>query len=202
MLTLQIINNGVKNLTDEKRTNVFIIDDPLFNHTSCKKTKLWSRVFDHIEMKFRKGFCFLTLGWNNGNTFLLVNNYLLASSKESNIIRPAKEFDKRSIAGKRRGRSKYLLSVNVIMGKDNPVPVTIVCVRNKANRKDWLAFLCTNLDLSAEEFIRIYDKRWQVEVFFKICKSTLNLIGESRSLFTIRRLSMLLSCLPDICFWH
>ena len=264
VLASQIINDEVKNLTDESRTNVFIIDDTLFNRTSCKKIELGSKVFDHVEMKFRKDFRLLTLGWSDGNTFLPVNSCLLASAKESNIIGPSKEFDKRSIAGKRRklaqtkapeamldlidtaissgisadyvlfdcwfanpaqitalksknmdviamikkssrikyeyegqklnikqiyaknkkrrGRSKYLLSVNVMIGKINPIPAKIVCVRNKANRKDWLAFICTNPDLSEEEIIRIYGKRWQVEVFFKTCKSTLNLIGECRSL--------------------
>ena len=37
---------------------------------------------------------------------------------------------------KRRGRSKYLLSADVTVGKENPIPAKIVCVRNKANRKD------------------------------------------------------------------
>ena len=83
---------------------------------------------------------------------------------------------------KRRGKSKYLLSVSVMLGKENPISAKIVCVRNKANRKDWLAFVCTNPELSEEEIIRIYGKRWQIEVFFKTCKSTLNLIGECRSL--------------------
>ena len=36
--------------------------------------------------------------------------------------------------------------------------------------------------LSEEESIRIYGKRWQIEVFFKNCKSMLNLIGECPSL--------------------
>lgn len=45
-----------------------------------------------------------------------------------------------------------------------------------------LSFLCTNPDLSEEDIIRIYGKCWQMEVFFKTCKSTLNLIGECRSL--------------------
>ena len=36
--------------------------------------------------------------------------------------------------------------------------------------------------LSEEEIIRIYGKRWQIEVFFKTCKSMLNLIGECHSL--------------------
>ena len=83
---------------------------------------------------------------------------------------------------KRRGRSKYLLSVDVKIGKENPIPAKIVCVRNKANRKDWLAFICTDTDLSEEEIIGIYGKRWQIEVFFKTCKSMLNLIGECHSL--------------------
>lgn len=83
---------------------------------------------------------------------------------------------------KRRGRSKYLLSVDVMVGKENPIPAKIVCVRNKANRKEWLAFICTDTTLSEEEIIRIYGKRWQIEVFFKTCKSMLNLIGECRSL--------------------
>lgn len=83
---------------------------------------------------------------------------------------------------KRRGRSKYLLSVDIMLGKKNPIPAKIVCVRNKANRKDWLALLCTNPDLSEEEIVRIYGKRWQIEVFFKTCKSMLNLIGECHSL--------------------
>ena len=83
---------------------------------------------------------------------------------------------------KRRGRSKYLLSVDVMVGKENPIPAKIVCVRNRANRKDWLAFICTDTTLSEEEIIRIYGKRWQIEVFFKTCKSMLNLIGECHSL--------------------
>lgn len=83
---------------------------------------------------------------------------------------------------KRHGRSKYLLSVDIMLGKENPIPAKIVCVRNKANHKDWLAFVCTDMSLYEEEIIRIYGKRWQIEVFFKTCKSMLNLIGECHSL--------------------
>ena len=83
---------------------------------------------------------------------------------------------------KRRGRSKYLLSVDVKVGKEEPIAAKIVCIRNKANRKDWLAFICTDTSLCEEEIIRIYGKRWQIEVFFKTCKSMLNLIGECHSL--------------------
>ncbi len=42
--------------------------------------------------------------------------------------------------------------------------------------------ICTSPDLSEDEIIRIYGKRWQIEVFFKTCKSMLNLVGECHSL--------------------
>lgn len=86
------------------------------------------------------------------------------------------------ICKKRRGRSKYLLSVNVMVGTDEKIPAKIVCVRNKKNKKDWIAFICANPELSEEEIIRIYGKRWQIEVFFKTCKSYLNLTRECHSL--------------------
>lgn len=85
------------------------------------------------------------------------------------------------ICKKRRGRSKYLLSVHVMIGKDRKIPAKIVCVRNKKNKKDWVAFICTNPDLSEEEIIRNYGKRWQIEVFFKTCKTYLRLIKECHS---------------------
>ena len=225
----------VEPLTDETRVNAFVVDDSLFERTSCKKTELGSRVFDHTSMKYRKGYRLMTLGWTDGNTFLPINSSLLASSKERNLIGPVNNYDGRSLAAKRRklaqmkgtdvmiellktaqtaghradyvlfdtwfsspaqllsvkelgldsiamikkspriyyeyegkqlsinkifgickkrrGRSKYLLSVNVMVGKDQKIPAKIVCVRNKKNKKDWVAFICTNPDLSEEEII-------------------------------------------------
>jgi len=262
LLSKKVVNK-VEPLTDDERVNAFIVDDSLFERTSCKKTELGSRVFDHTSMKYRKGYRLMTLGWTDGNTFLPINSCLLASSKERNLIGPVAQFDGRSLAAKRRkfaqmkgtevmiellrsalsaghaadyvlfdtwfsspaqliavknlgldsiamikkssriyyeyegeqlsikkifgickkrrGRSKYLLSVNVMVGKEM-IPAKIVCVRNKKNKKDWIAFICTNPELSEEEIIRIYGKRWQIEVFFKTCKSYLNLISECHSL--------------------
>lgn len=264
LLAADIITKEIEPLTDEKRVNTFIVDDSLFNRSSCKRTELGSRVFDHVDMRYKKGYRMLTLSWSDGNTLIPVNSCLIASAKESNVIGPVMDYDKRTIAGqrrilaqtkapdvmmklldtacsaglsaqyvlfdcwfanpaqitqiknrnmdviamikkssrikyeyegehlnikeiysrnkKRRGRSRYLLSVDVMIGKDNPIPAKIVCVRNKSNRSDWLAFICTDANLSEEEIIRIYGKRWQIEVFFKTCKSSLNLIGECHSL--------------------
>lgn len=81
---------------------------------------------------------------------------------------------------KRRGRSRYLLSIDVTVGEEN-IPVKIVCVRNKSKRKDWLALISTDTTLSEEEIIRVYGKRWDIEVFFKSCKSYLHLVKECRS---------------------
>ena len=262
LLSKKVVDK-VEPLTDDERVNAFIVDDSLFERTSCKKTELGSRVFDHTSMKYRKGYRLMTLGWTDGNTFLPINSCLLASSKEHNLIGPVEQFDGRSLAAKRRkfaqmkgtevmiellrnahsaghsadyvlfdtwfsspaqliavknlgldsiamikkssriyyeyegeqlsikkifgickkrrGRSKYLLSVNVMVGKEK-IPAKIVCVRNKKNKKDWIAFICTKPELSEEEIIRIYGKRWQIEVFFKTCKSYLNLISECHSL--------------------
>lgn len=51
----------------------------------------------------------------------------------------------------------------------------IVYVRNRNKRKDYLALITTDMSISEEEIIRIYGKRWDIEVFFKVCKSYLKL---------------------------
>ena len=62
------------------------------------------------------------------------------------------------------------------------VPAKIVCVRNRSNRKDWLAIISTDMELDEKEIIRIYGKRWDIEVFFKTCKQMLKLESECKSL--------------------
>ena len=263
-LLSKAVVDTIEPLTDENRINAFVVDDSLFERTSCKKTELGSKVFDHTSKRYRQGFRLMTVGWTDGNTFLPINSCLLASSKEKNLIGPKEHYDGRSLAAKRRklaqmkgteamiellktaqrtghqadyvlfdtwfsnpaqliavkdlgldsiamikkssriyyeyegkplsinkifgickkrrGRSKYLLSVNVMVGKDKKLPAKIVCVRNKKKKKDWIAFISTDPSLSEEEIIRIYGKRWKIEVFFKTCKSYLNLIGECHSL--------------------
>lgn len=87
---------------------------------------------------------------------------------------------------KRRGRSRYLLSVPVKVGAANEehdgLDARIVCVRNRNNRKDWIAIICTDMSLSENDIIRIYGHRWDIEVFFKTCKSDLLLRKEYHGL--------------------
>ena len=84
---------------------------------------------------------------------------------------------------KRRGCSRYLLSVSVTVEKEGEsIPAKFVYVRNKSKRKDWLVIVSTDTELSGEEIIRVYGKRWDIEVFFKACKSCLNLVKEYRGI--------------------
>lgn len=266
-LSERIINRTIRPLTSEERKDVFIFDDTMFSRTGGKKTELCSRVFDHVTMKYRRGYRLLTLGRFDGNSFLPIAGRLLASSKEKNVIGPKHPTDGRSLAGKRRqqavskapdvmmkmlktaiqaghrakyvlfdtwfstpkailrihreckmntismvkktskvfyefngkrmnikqifgvckkrpGRSRFLLSVDVTLTdrKDNAIPARIVCVRNRNKRKDWIAFISTDASLAPEEILRIYGKRWDIEVFFKACKTMLHLSSECHSL--------------------
>ena len=84
---------------------------------------------------------------------------------------------------KKRGRSKYLLSVMIEIVKDGGViPAKVVYVRNRNKKKDYLCLISTDISLNDEEIIRIYGKRWDTEVFFKVCKSYLNLSKECNAL--------------------
>lgn len=80
-------------------------------------------------------------------------------------------------------RSRYLLSIEVKLGKDNgdehQIPARIVCVRNRNKKNDGIALITTDMDLSEEEIIHIYG---DIDVFFKTCRTYLKLRKECRSL--------------------
>ena len=58
--------------------------------------------------------------------------------------------------------------------------MSLISIYNK--RKEYLCLISTNVNLDENEIIRIYGKRWDIEVFFKVCKSYLNLSRECNSL--------------------
>lgn len=263
LLNSQIINSRIIPLTDEKRVNVFIIDDSLFSRSRSKSVELLAKVYDHVEHKYVRGFRMLTLGWSDGNTFLPLAFSLLSSRKESNRLQGMNAIDKRTNGYKRRkealckstevmldllkqakaymipagyllfdswfsfpsvirkvleqqlhticmlkpmptikyeyqekeltlnklyttvkkkpGRAKILASVIVGIGQmpnGKPAQARIIFVRDKRAQKKWLALLTTDIELSDEEVIRIYGKRWDIEVFFKMSKSHLKLAKE------------------------
>jgi hypothetical protein len=54
----------------------------------------------------------------------------------------------------------------------NNIPVKIVFVRHRTNKREWLAILSIDVTLE-EEIIRLYGIRWDIETFFKCTKSLL-----------------------------
>lgn len=55
-------------------------------------------------------------------------------------------------------------------------------MKNRNNSQDYLILVSTDISLSEEEIIQLYGKRWNIEVFFKVCKSYLKLSKECRSI--------------------
>lgn len=92
-----------------------------------------------------------------------------------------------SLNKKRGGRSKYLLSAEAAVdrgsGKNKVfLPVKLVFVRNRSRKNDYLVLLSTDTKLPENEIIRLYGKRWGIEVFFKTAKSCLKLGKECHAL--------------------
>jgi hypothetical protein len=77
----------------------------------------------------------------------------------------------------RPGKAKIQASVVVDTKKGQKVKV--VFVRHRHNR-GWLAILSTKIDLADKEIVRIYGKRWDIELFFKMMKHYLNLERETQ----------------------
>lgn len=72
------------------------------------------------------------------------------------------------------GHSRYLLSVMIDVCKDDKIiPAKVVYVRNKNKRNDYLCLISTDTSLDADEIIRSYGKRCDIEVFSKCVKVTL-----------------------------
>lgn len=263
LLSSRVISQEIEPLTGATNMKVLIADDTLYRRNRSKHVELLSRVFDHIDKRYYRGFRMLTLGWSDGISFLPVSCALLASSKEKHRLVPLRtDFDRRTNGSKRRregvrkatdvlvemvaealasgiqashllfdswfaypvimrnllakgmhtlcmlkvtekifyryqgedlhlaaiyrkirkrrGRAKILASVMVSIGENDtgvPVPAKIVFVRDRRTKK-WLALLSTDTSLEDEQIVMAYRRRWDIEVFFKMAKSFLNLAKE------------------------
>ena len=263
LLSSRVINQELVPLTGAATMKVLIADDTLYRRNRSKHVELLSRVFDHTDNRYYRGFRMLTLGWSDGISFLPVSCALLASNKEKNRLVPSRtDLDRRTngarrrregirkapevlvemvtealasgihathllfdswfafpatirtllakgmhticmlkVTGKifyryqgeklplaaiykkiikRRGRAKILAAITVEIGTNDkgiPVPAKIVFVRDRRSKK-WLALLSTDTCLRDEQIVMAYRRRWDIEVFFKMAKSFLNLARE------------------------
>ena len=82
-----------------------------------------------------------------------------------------------ALVKKRPGRARILAAVNVETKQGQQARIVFVRHRHK---RDWLAVLSTKVDLPDEEIIRIYGKRWDIEVCFKMLKQHLQLEKETQ----------------------
>jgi len=71
----------------------------------------------------------------------------------------------------------------VIVGVElrDGTPFSINFVRDTHGKRNWLAIGTTDLSLSAQQVIRLYGRRWNIEVFFKTVKSFLGFAKECQS---------------------
>lgn len=74
---------------------------------------------------------------------------------------------------------RYLFSANIVgISHDyggHEINSKIAFVRYRNRSRKWFALIFTYISLSDDEIIRIYGKRWDIEVFFKMNKSFLKL---------------------------
>lgn len=248
-----------KQLTDENRVSALIFDDTFFDRTRSKSVELLSKIFDHVDMRYKKGFCNLTCGWTDGYSFVPIMFQLVCSVKS--IFNKTKKSLKVECANIRRENAKkkktdllikmtkniinndipfsYVLfdswfafpsifiqlysikAKSISMLKNHPkiyynylgsiytlstlyskiksklkkdrdrisiisqisalgitIDVKIVFIRDKRSKKNWVALLSTDTEVDEKEIIRIYGMRWNIEVFFKMCKSYLKFAKE------------------------
>lgn len=76
---------------------------------------------------------------------------------------------------KKRGNAKIKASVIVKLQDGNSARIIFVPGDKK---RGWLALLSTDIEIDDLEIIRLYGKRWDIEVFFKMCKQHLKLVKE------------------------
>lgn len=265
LFSSSVIINTLYPLTSKERINVLIIDDTYYSRNRSKKVELLSKVRDHTDGRYKKGFRLLTLGWSDGNTFIPVTFNLLSSPNQKTRYNDANPvIDKRTNGFKRRIAAmqntndamlelvnrvkqylipaKYVLfdswfsypvvisrirkmdlhvismakpmdriyyrhndkimnlkklystvkkaktfkkndviaSVKTVMVHQTygEIPVKLVFLHAENCNHEWVTLLTTDLSLSDEEIVRIYGKRWDIEIFFKMSKSYLSLAKE------------------------
>jgi hypothetical protein len=285
----------LRTLTSNDKRKVFVVDDSSYNKNRSHKLELLSKLYDHAEKCYYRGYRFLTLAFTDGISLVPIDFSLLGSQK---VLCPADtDIDKRSYGWKRRleaisqapavllnmidsSRSlisewSYILAdswfsnpsfIRELMKrhlhftgrlKDNathflfrrnskdtwltltqlygkleripkavrkkqqqtpdilgsfrvalpsitedgqvfpPIPVRIVFLknRNKSGEKPWIAIITTDTELTEEEIVQMYAKRWKIEEFFKVAKSLLKLERE----FQGRSYDMLIAHATLVC---
>jgi len=96
----------IDGLTGGDRQKVLIIDDSVVERPRSKKVELLSRLYDHANRRYVRGFRMLTVGWSDGASFLPLDFAMLSSQKEKNRFQGiTKEMSRKSCGYRRRQES-------------------------------------------------------------------------------------------------
>lgn len=98
------------------------------------------------------------------------NDKLMNLKKLYSIIKKSKTSKKNDVIAS--------IKVHMVHQSYGEIPVKLVFLHAENCNHEWVTLLSTDLTLSDEEIVRIYGKRWDIEVFFKMNKSYLNLAKE------------------------
>jgi hypothetical protein len=102
---------------------------------------------------------------------------------------------------RQRKENAYILgSFLVALPQNNEfaaIGIRVVFLKNKSSKNphEWLVIFTTDLELTEEEIVQMYAKRWKIEEFFKIAKSLLKLERE----FQGRSYDMLIGHATLVC---
>ena len=81
LLSEKIISGFIRPATSERRIEYFIFDDTPFAK-SGKKTELVSKFFNHVTMKYERGFRILTLLWSDEYSSIPIDFCPLSSGRD------------------------------------------------------------------------------------------------------------------------
>jgi len=96
----------ILNVNVEKELPVLILDDTIHKRDRSKNVELLTRVRDHNDGRYYRGFRCLTLGLHTADTFIPVDFRLLSSKKEESRINGMRtDLDKRTVGYQIRAKA-------------------------------------------------------------------------------------------------
>lgn len=170
-------------LDDDSPEEVLIFDDSTYNRSRSKKVELLAKVKRALETGVKAKYLLMDSWFSMPIVVATLRKHIhviCMMKDQQNWLyeyqgKKLRLSDLYSKLTKKRGKAK--IKAEVIVKASNEKKIKIIFVPGDKKR-GWLALLSTDLDLPGEEIVRLYGKRWDIEVFFKMCKQHLKLVKE------------------------
>lgn len=154
-----IINEHLANLTSEKRINAIIIDDSFYGRLRSKNVELLSNVNDHASTGIQAKHVLFDSWLSYPVTIIRIFKlklHTVGRLKNTTKIKCIFEGERKTLT-------------QIYDDSNNILDVRIVFVRDRNNKKKWIAIISTDLSIS-KEVIALYVKRKNMGYSFKVCK--------------------------------